>query len=198
MKKLTFALLGIVLLLSAAGQAQTLGTLASGTDTVAALKLIKEGADVNQIDEYGATPLMNACRWAQLPMVKLLLAHGAKVDEPKSPKGRTALMVACAYYAGLDIISLLVDKGAKVNAKAADGITPLMLAAGNAKLNVVQYLLGKGASAKAKDAKGKTALDYALNLEDDTIAFIKDSAKDCVIDKDAVILLLGGTLGTEE
>ena len=190
MKKFALALLGIVCLMATATRAQTLITLATGTDTVAVLKLIKEGANVNQIDEYGTTPLMNACRWGQLPMVKLLLANGAKVDEPKSPMGRTPLMVACAYYAGLDIISLLVDNGAKINAKATDGTTPLMLAAGNAKLNVVQYLLTKGATAKTKDSKGKTALDYAIKLDDETISFIKDAAKDCVIDKDAVVALL--------
>ena len=131
---------------------------------------------------------MVACRWNDIPMIKLLLTNGAKPDEPRSAKGRTPLMVACAYYGGITATTLLTKSGADVNIASANGATALMLAAQNAKVDVVEHLLAKGADASKKDATGMTALDYAIKAEitDYTI----QSNKDARIDKNATIAKL--------
>ena len=169
-------------------QAQTLPEALNNKDTVQALKLIKDGGDVNAVDNYGSTNLMTVCRWGDAAMVSFLLNHGAKVDEPRSPKGRTPLMVACAYYSGVSICKLLIDKKADVNATDQTGVTPLMLAAQSAKLDVVQLLLDRGADANKKDTKGQTALNYAQQATE--LEYIAKSVKDCKIDKDATVALL--------
>lgn len=170
------------------GFSQTIGELLSKDDTVGATALIRSGADINAIDKMGNTLLLTECRWGKLERVSFLLRNGATVDKPRSPKGRTPLMVACAYYSGKTICGMLIDRGADVNATAQDGSTPLMLAAQSAKLDVVELLLKKGANPNAKDASGKTALDYAKSATE--LEYIKNSVKDCRIDKDDTIGLL--------
>lgn len=172
--------------LPAAGQ--TLTEALSSKDTAKAAQLIARGEDVNTLDRYGSSPLMGYCRWADAEMVHFLLWHGAKADEPRSPKGRTPLMITCAYYGGVSICAMLLDKGADVNAVANDGTTALMLAAQNAKIDVVELLLKRGAKPGMKDKSGKTALDYAKVADDSD--YIKKSVKDTRIDKEAVIKLL--------
>jgi len=167
---------------------QTLQEALKAKDTVLALSLIAKGADPNAIDAQGATMLMSACHFPDIPTASFLLRHGAKVDEPRSPKGRTALMVACAYWCGLDMVKLLIAHKADVNAAAMDGTTALMLAAKNEKQDVVDYLLARGAKAAAKDSKGQTALDYSRSgkVED----YMVTSVKDTRFNKEAVIASL--------
>jgi len=155
------------------------------TDTTLAAKMIKEGADPNEKDANGTSMLMDVCHFPNLPVAVFLLRHGATVDQPRSPKGRTALMVACAYWCGVDMVKLLVANGADVNIQSDDGSTALMLAAMNEKLDVVIYLLQHGADPTKKNKAGKSALDLAVagKVEDYMIKSVKDTR----FDKDLVI-----------
>jgi uncharacterized protein len=155
------------------------------TDTTLAAKMIKEGADPNEKDSNGTTMLMDACHFPNLPVAGFLLRHGATVDQPRSPKGRTALMIACAYWCGADMVKLLIANGADVKIQSDDGSTALMLAAMNEKLDVVIYLLQHGADPAKKNKEGKSALDFAVagKVEDYMISSIKDTR----FDKDQVI-----------
>jgi ankyrin repeat protein len=188
MKKILACIL-IAISFSVSAQQQTLVDAATQGKADMAMQLLKAGADPNTVDKNGISPLMAACRWGHIEVVRLLLGNGATPDQPRSPKGRTPLMVACSYYSGLSVIKLLVEKGADINVKAQDGTTPLMLAARNAKYEVVEYLLSKGADPFQKDNEGANALDYALKA--DTTA--KDMFRDMRIDKQGVILLLKNT-----
>ena len=68
-----------------------------------------------------------------------------------------------------DIVQLLIDAGAKVNASNHNGKTALMMAAQchhdirDAKIMVVK-LLNANANVNATDKEGKTALMYAESL----------------------------------
>ena len=97
-------------------------------------------------------------------------------------------MVACAYWCGMDIIRLLVDKGSDVNAVSNDGTSALMLAAQNEKLDVVEYLLQKGAKADHKNALGKTAYDFAASGKVEE--YMINSVKDTRFDREKVMDLL--------
>ena len=56
---------------------------------------------------------------------------------------------------------MLINSGAKVNAKAARGVVPLHEAARMGHVELARLLLRKGADANAKDDDGKTPLDWA-------------------------------------
>jgi ankyrin repeat protein len=167
------------------GYAQTLKEAIAKQDTVLAAKLIKEGADPNKKDENGITLLMQTCHFPDLAGAHFLLSHGATVNQPRSSKGRTVLMIACAYWCGVDMVTLLVKNGSDVNVQSQDGSTALMLAAASEKLDVVIYLLEHGADANKKNSIGKTALDLATagKVEE----YMEKTIKDTRFDKEKVI-----------
>ncbi|MDB5192441.1 MAG: hypothetical protein JWQ96_2004 [Segetibacter sp.] len=182
------SVLMLLITLSTRIHAQAVRDALARNDKPTVISLLEKGVDIYEYDStVGTDNLMSACRFANNPeRVAFLLKLGAEPDKNKSPKGRTALHVACAYYSCLNTIKLLVEAGADVNAKTVDGVTPLMLAGLNAKLEVVAYLLSKGATKDLKDVKGERALNYAQRSKD-------DEAKkwmQCTVDKTASIKLL--------
>jgi ankyrin repeat protein len=92
-------------------------------DTVAFL--IVQGIDVNLHEEggYGRTALIKACRHGHLDIVRLLLAKGARVDEPDA-SGDTALSYA-ACNGHMDIVKLLREHGADTELRNRAGRTVL-------------------------------------------------------------------------
>ena len=179
----------LFIFVSVTANAQTLAEAISTKDTVTAAKLILAGEDVNKLDENGTSFLMNISRWGtDTLMEKFLLQHGAHPNAPRSAKGRTSLIVACAYYGDIPMCSLLVQFGADVNAAANDGTTALMLAAKNEKTDLVAYLIKMGANAGTKDANGNTALVYAQNGTVDE--WMLKSMPAARIDKEATIKIL--------
>jgi uncharacterized protein len=112
-------------------------------------------------DGDGATPLMRAAHVGDLPAVRALLAAGADVNAA-DPQGWTALGKA-VYNADLDrgfadVVQVLIDAGASVEAPIGYGIRPLMLAAGYGETAVVEVLLDAGADVLARNDGGLTAL----------------------------------------
>ncbi len=83
-------------------------------------------------------------------------------DEEEEEEGRPRI----------DIYKALIAKGADVNAKDEDGVTPLHAAAAAGEQEAVVYLLAKGADPNVKDKEGKTALDWANEAEEPEIAKI--------------------------
>jgi ankyrin repeat protein len=76
--------------------------------------LLKAGADPEAKTANGGTSLMVAAASGNTDAVKLLLDHGAKVNEKESVRGETALMFAAAYDRPA-VIALLAQHGAKVS-----------------------------------------------------------------------------------
>ena len=66
---------------------------AEGGDLARAQKLLAAGADVNEADDGGWTPLFNAAHHGHAALIRLLLSHGARIDY-LNHNGETALMVA--------------------------------------------------------------------------------------------------------
>ena len=87
-------------------------------------KLIKEGADVNEKDPYGLTPLIEATLKADMEIAKLLIHHGAKIDQ-EDITGQTALQWAVNRYQ-LPFCQLYLENKADANHYSADG-QPLLV-----------------------------------------------------------------------
>ena len=92
---------------------------AQNGEVAAVERLIAKGADVNAVNEWGVTPLISAADRANLPLVTLLLAHGANVNAKDLRYGKTPLKVSSVSW-GDDrvksvregLINLLLDHGA--------------------------------------------------------------------------------------
>lgn len=101
----------------------------SAEDFPAAVQLIEEGADINAVNKFGETPLLEATRYAYkneksaLDLVNLLLDKRAGINA-QTIEGETALMRA-TYYGYGEIVHVLLDRGADVNLRRNDGDTVL-------------------------------------------------------------------------
>jgi ankyrin repeat protein len=114
----------------------------------------------------GNTALMMAAYQKNKPGVLALLAKGAQVNRP----GWTALHYAAAA-GDLDIMKLLLERHAYIDAESPTGTTPLMLAAREGQQEAVRLLLEEGADAALKDrAWNETAAEFALRAQKPWIA----------------------------
>jgi len=120
--------------------------------------LLTAGADPEATDELGQSVLISAISRGQKSIIELLLANGANVSQTS----HWPLIHTIAGGNQKDIIELLLAKGIDIDASAADGTTPLMLAVKERKDEVVATLLDNGADVNLADHKGNTALIFAV------------------------------------
>ena len=80
--------------------------------TSVAESILESCCNINADEEFieGLAPIHVACKYNQLPMVKLLLAHGCSPNLPSRVYGNTPLHYAC-FYGHLDIAQHLLDEG---------------------------------------------------------------------------------------
>jgi hypothetical protein len=85
-------------------------------------------------------------QWATTPVgVEWLLAHGADADPVFAPNGETPLHVAARRW-DVAIVEALVERGADVSRRRADGRTPFAVATLSANGAVADWLRSHGAS----------------------------------------------------
>ena len=85
------------------------------------------------------------------------MAKGANLDVRRTDTGATPLHIAIAKYR-LEIVELLVTKGASLNVCCINGATPLYMAVRYGYLDIVKILVAKGAKLDMVGANGKTPL----------------------------------------
>jgi ankyrin repeat protein/serine/threonine protein kinase/ketosteroid isomerase-like protein len=139
--------------------------------------LIAEGAEINTKDYRSCTALAAAALKDRKNIIELLIREGANVDAGDSMilwcaaiggskelaesliakgadvnvggrKGESPLLVAVSYNQ-IDIVELLIAKGANVNTE--DGLTPLFLAENKGYREIAELLRAKGADARIPD-----------------------------------------------
>jgi len=122
--------------------------------------LLANGADPNERDEKGNTPLHAAVLASDETSVRLLIDHGADVRATNQTNA-TPLHYAASNNQK-ELADLLLMKGADVNARDTDGDTPLHSAALRGHKEVVGLLLDHGADGSVKNSRGRTPLDEAV------------------------------------
>lgn len=143
------------------------------------------GADVEELDGDGRTPLVHAAVELQEPICEILLEHGASTDSPRNSsnlKGCTHR--AIDSRAAISMIHLLVKLGADLEEPGVFRVgsdlrlgTPLLSAASqgtNWSAALIQLLLDNGANiaARCDDYQG-SVLHYAVHAGISSIEGLK-------------------------
>jgi cytohesin len=148
---------------------------------------ISRGANANDRDDYGRTPLFFA---KNRDITRTLIAMGADpcardtadnvtvLHYTKSPEVIEFLIAKGVdvnitgdrshvplhyqtYYGRKNIVELLIRKGADVNARDGDGDTPLQTAAHWDKKEIAELLIANGAKLNSPGLSGETPLHWA-------------------------------------
>ena len=171
-------------------------------DARAVQQLLARGFDANTVDATGQTGLVIALREPSLKVADALI-DSPKIDlNTLNDRGESALMLAALkglrdlaekmvkkgadvnktgwtplHYAAsagqTEVISLLLENHAYVDAESPNGSTPLMMASMYGTPAAVKLLLDEGADPSLKNQQGLTAIDFAQRANrDDTVQMI--------------------------
>ena len=182
--------------------------------------LLNAGANPHLKDLYARDSLMEAAAVGQVEIVDLLLGQGVS-PTARDDAGWTALSLG-AYHSHDDVVNTLVTRatqrqlgealllsaasgnvrsadyvikrGASVESRSVQHLTPLMVAADKGHPDMVQYLLTQRADTSARGKVGVTALSLAKENRHDEV--VKILERNEALRKATVIS--GKTLSPEE
>ncbi|HEV2601989.1 MAG TPA: ankyrin repeat domain-containing protein [Candidatus Babeliales bacterium] len=128
------------------------------------IKVVKEllarNARLDVVSKRGFTPLkillIKSHKESILPLLQLLLDHGAKIDE-RYESGDTPLSQAIKNNR-FDAVKFFLDRHADIEASNQGGKTPLMEAVLWGNTDIAELLLQRGANIEAQDMEGNTPL----------------------------------------
>lgn len=126
--------------------------------------LLGGGATPGRAGRSGDSPLLLATIYGDVEVAGLLLDHGADPNERWGGGSYAIHSAACPGLRDLDMIRLLVRRGARLDVGDLDGITPLHSASVPSIpscLPVLRLLIEEGAPVGARDKMGRTPLMFA-------------------------------------
>jgi ankyrin repeat protein len=168
-------------------------------DVSAVKKQLAQGADPNTVDNTGTPIIVIAAREKSDKVGQLLADNPKTYLEKLDPAGENAMMLAALngdatfvnlliakdaevnkkgwtplHYAATnghdDIVKILVDHSAYIDAGSPNGTTPLMMAARGGHLSTCKLLLDEGADLRVKNQLGLTAVDFARKYNEKDVA----------------------------
>ncbi|MBL1276335.1 MAG: ankyrin repeat domain-containing protein [Ectothiorhodospiraceae bacterium] len=144
---------------------------ASAEDLVDVQRLILDSSLVLKRDEKDLEILLvKAVQKRHVLVVQFLLKHG--VDLEVDIKGLPLLIAA--QDGAYNMVKLLAEHGANINAVTEDGRTALMFSVKSGNIRMVKYLLDAGAKVDVTDVDGLSALRMAkANYAEDIVKLLR-------------------------
>ena len=145
------------------GEPGLLVALRVGSLSVANFLLTLSNVDVEARNPQGESALMMAALKGHLPQARRLIARRAEVNKP----GWTPLHYAATSDtpASVEMVRLLLEHHAYIDAESPNRSTPLMMAAHYGSPAVVRLLLEEGADPLLRNEQGLTAIDFAQRAQ---------------------------------
>ena len=136
---------------------ENIPVMQSGRNEIAKLFGVKE---FDSKDIPSAQDLSGAVFIGDLAAVKQALTDDADPNA-KDPQSGSTMLATAALMGHTEIVALLLEHGADVNAKSRDGGTALHAAAFLGRVETVKFLLEKGADTTLRNNMGGIAIDGA-------------------------------------
>jgi uncharacterized protein len=134
--------------------------VSDGSTKVAQLLIAFPKTKVEWRSPKDESPLMIAALRGQADLVKKLIARDADVNKP----GWTPLHYA-ATGGHVQVLQILLEEHAFIDAESPNKSTPLMMAAKYGSTAAVKLLLEAGADPRARNELGMTAVDFAQQAD---------------------------------
>ncbi|MET0752223.1 MAG: ankyrin repeat domain-containing protein, partial [Pyrinomonadaceae bacterium] len=115
--------------------------------------------------EY-TNPLAQAVAGEDIEAVRNLIANGENINGKEKDYDNITPLFVAVESGNLEIVEMLLNFGAKINARNDRKQTPLMWLDSDAAPELVRLLIKHGAKVNAVDAEGNTALILAANYAD--------------------------------
>jgi hypothetical protein len=127
-------------------------------------KYLREGVNVNGVDNMGMTPLILATKYDKTEIVKLLLKNNAKVNV--KDKYKMSPMIYAVDNNNINVIKMLLKNGGSLNVYNASGQNPLTISASKKYYNLLKFLLSTNKiDVYRPDKIGETVFLYARHNE---------------------------------
>eukprot|EP00126_Sphaerothecum_destruens_P010038 Sdes_comp20663_c0_seq1m15987 len=127
---------------------------------------------VNIRDESGRFAVHIAAQNGDLPLIRLLTAHGALLISPENRLHDSQQLLPVVQEGLLDILHLILDAGFHLDCTTTCGETALHIAASRGFFPLCKLLLQRAANPNQRDRCGRTPLQAAMLLENAAVRFI--------------------------
>ena len=127
------------------------------------MKLLLEADPKAELNHPRYRPLYTACHQGHLELAKLLVEHGAELQDENDEYGTNALMKACES-GNAELVEYLISKGADVNYENKHNPHASLVACRGRHLGVMEVLLKHGADIDIFEMRTDSEEDTCLNL----------------------------------
>jgi ankyrin repeat protein/predicted nucleotidyltransferase len=174
-------------------QAAVSCTLSTSENVQCVDALIFAGANLKLKDQMSTTLLMKAAKLGRIELARKLLELGIEIDR-RDDSQKTALLYALEndYCENVDVVKLLVEQHATVNAKDREGYCPIHRAAERNYIDSMKVLIDNGAQINCPSNSKDTPLHLAafrghkeaaaLLISKGANPHLRNQAKLCAVD----------------